>query len=178
MTRMSSAVVIISLAIMGCSDDVTKAERPSEQPARPILKKIAPELPRYYVPAPPPHIAEWTSNEKVFFAKGSAQLSSEAKERLDKQAAWLKCHYQGRITAEGHADARGSREFNFALAERRATAVRRYLIEHGLQATSIRIVSYGKDRPVALGDGEAAWEQNRRVVVTLDGGEVSRNCKP
>lgn len=168
----------MSLVVMSCSNEMNNPAFHAEQPNR-LPSSAATKLQKRYVidDTPPPYIAEWIFNDRVFFAKGSAQLDQEAEGRLEKQASWLKCHYPGRLTVEGHADARGSHEFNIVLAERRAAAVKRYLIERGLQPTSIRTISYGKGRPVALGDGEAAWKENRRVVITLDDGEISPNCK-
>jgi peptidoglycan-associated lipoprotein len=105
--------------------------------------------------------------DRVFFDFDKYALRADAKATLDKQAAWLKKYPNYSLTVEGHADERGTREYNLALGERRANAVKEYLVGAGLPATRVKTVSYGKERPVALGSNEAAWSQNRRGVTVL-----------
>jgi peptidoglycan-associated lipoprotein len=105
--------------------------------------------------------------DRVLFETDSHSLTAAATATLDKQSAWLKRYPQWRITIEGHADARGTREYNLALGDRRATAVRNYLVNQGIPAQRITTLSYGKERPVALGSNEAAWAENRRAVTVL-----------
>jgi peptidoglycan-associated lipoprotein len=100
----------------------------------------------------------------VFFANGSSQLESEAKESLLDQAKWLKRHPALQITLAGHCDNRGSRPYNHALGLRRARAARDFLVGHGVKADQIAIVSYGKDKPVATGNDPEARRRNRSVV--------------
>jgi peptidoglycan-associated lipoprotein len=106
--------------------------------------------------------------DRVFFAFDRYDLSAEAREQLEKQAAWLKTHRHVTVTIEGHADERGTREYNLALGERRADAVRNYLIALGVDPNRIRTISYGKERPAVLGSNEAAWSQNRRGVTVVN----------
>lgn len=106
--------------------------------------------------------------DRVFFAFDRYDLSAEAREQLEKQAAWLKTHRQVTVTIEGHADERGTREYNLALGERRADAIRNYLIALGVDPNRIRTISYGKERPAVLGSNEAAWAQNRRGVTVVN----------
>jgi len=106
--------------------------------------------------------------DRVFFDLDKSSLRADAKATLDKQAAWLKTYQNYSFTVEGHADERGTREYNLALGERRANSVREYLIANGVAASRIKVVSYGKERPVALGSNEAAWSQNRRGVTVLN----------
>jgi len=108
--------------------------------------------------------------DRVFFDFDKFDLKPEAQATLKKQAAWLQKYASVAVTVEGHADERGTREYNLALGERRANAVKDYLSALGVARTRINIISYGKERPVALGHDEAAWSQNRRAVTTLTSG--------
>lgn len=105
--------------------------------------------------------------DRVFFATDSSSVTSEGRMTLDKQVAWLKKYSNTRVQVEGHADERGTREFNLALGERRATSVKNYLIGAGIPASRISTISYGKERPAVTGTGEAAWSQNRRAVTVV-----------
>lgn len=106
--------------------------------------------------------------DRVFFGFDQYDLKSEARDSLKRQAAWLKVNPTVVITVEGHCDERGTREYNLALGERRATAVKNYLITLGVSANRVGTISYGKERPVALGHTEAAWSQNRRGVTSVN----------
>ncbi|BAE52014.1 peptidoglycan-associated lipoprotein Pal [Paramagnetospirillum magneticum] len=106
--------------------------------------------------------------DRVFFDFDKSSLRADAKATLDKQAAWLKAYPNYSLTVEGHADERGTREYNLALGEKRANAVASYLKSAGIAAARVKTVSYGKERPVALGSNEAAWSQNRRGVTVLN----------
>lgn len=105
--------------------------------------------------------------DRVFYDFDKYSLRADAKATLDKQIAWLKKYPTYNLTVEGHADERGTREYNLALGERRANAVKEYLVAGGLPAARVKTISYGKERPVALGSNEAAWSQNRRGVTVL-----------
>ena len=105
--------------------------------------------------------------DRVFFGTDRYDLTQEAQAELQKQATWLKTYPQYRFVIEGHCDERGTREYNLALGERRATAVKNYLVALGIDANRMQTISYGKERPAVLGDDEAAWAQNRRGVVVL-----------
>ena len=107
--------------------------------------------------------------DRVFFDFDKYNLAAEARRVLEKQAIWLKKYRIITVAVEGHADERGTREYNLALGERRANAVKDYLSALGIARTRVRTVSFGKERPVALGHDEAAWAQNRRGVTTLQG---------
>lgn len=111
--------------------------------------------------------------DRVFFAFDKSTLSSKAQATLDKQAAWLKRVPTATILVEGHCDERGTREYNLALGDRRATAVKDYLVSKGIAASRIKTISYGKERPAVLGSNEWAWSQNRRAVSTITGGAKS-----
>jgi len=105
--------------------------------------------------------------DRVFFDFDKSNLLDEGKATLDKQAAWLKKYPQWAITIEGHCDERGTREYNLALGERRANAVKKYLAAAGIADSRVKTISYGKERPAVQGSNEAAWAQNRRGVTVL-----------
>ena len=104
----------------------------------------------------------------VYFSSDSSDLTPEATAILQKQASWLKQYPQFTITVEGHADERGTREYNIALGARRATTVRNYLAQNGVAAARLRTLSYGKERPVAVCDDISCWSQNRRAQTVLN----------
>lgn len=106
--------------------------------------------------------------DRVFFDTDSSALSAQARATLDKQVQWLNHYGQYTFTIEGHADERGTREYNLALGARRAQTVRDYLMAHGIAANRMRTISYGKERPVAVCDDISCWSQNRRAVTVLD----------
>jgi peptidoglycan-associated lipoprotein len=106
--------------------------------------------------------------DRVFFETDSSELTTQARATLDKQAQWLTNYVQyGQFTIEGHADERGTREYNIALGARRAQAVRDYLTSRGIQQQRMRTISYGKERPVAVCNDISCWSQNRRAVTVL-----------
>jgi peptidoglycan-associated lipoprotein len=106
--------------------------------------------------------------DRVFFETDSTELTPQARATLDKQAQWLSNYGQYAFTVEGHADERGTREYNIALGARRAQTVREYLVSRGVSAQRMRTISYGKERPVALCNDISCWSQNRRVVTVLN----------
>ncbi|MCL2468613.1 MAG: peptidoglycan-associated lipoprotein Pal [Alphaproteobacteria bacterium] len=105
--------------------------------------------------------------DRVFFGFDRYDLSAEARATLDRQAAWLNKYPSVNVTVEGHTDERGTREYNLALGERRATAARNYLVAAGVDGGRLRTVSYGKEVPAVPGSNEAAWAQNRRAVSVI-----------
>ena len=108
--------------------------------------------------------------DRVFFAVDSSVLSFEAQNTLSNQAEWLNQYPSLRVTIEGHADERGTRQYNLALSARRATAVRDYLVGLGVSSNRIGTQPYGKERPVALCNDNSCWSQNRRGVTVVDSG--------
>jgi len=105
--------------------------------------------------------------DRVFFESDSTELTMQSRGTLDKQAQWLQQYANYTFTIEGHADERGTREYNIALGARRAQAVRDYLASRGIQPGRMRTVSYGKERPVAVCNDISCWSQNRRAVTVL-----------
>ena len=104
------------------------------------------------------------ASDRIFFGLDQYDVDAEDQATLQSQAAWLQQNPAVRVTIEGHADERGTRDYNIALGERRANATKNYLASLGIDPGRITTVSYGKERPAALGSDEAAWAQNRRAV--------------
>ena len=102
--------------------------------------------------------------DRVFFATNKSILTTASRDTLRKQAAWLRENKNINVTVEGHADERGTREYNLALGERRANAAKDYLMTYGISGNRIATISYGKERPVNSGSSPLAWSQNRRSV--------------
>ncbi len=107
--------------------------------------------------------------DRVFYEYDSSALTAEARGTLEKQAAWMKKFGGVSITLEGHCDERGTREYNLALGERRANAAKDYLVALGINPARVKTISYGKERPAAIGHNETAWAQNRRAVSVVTG---------
>jgi peptidoglycan-associated lipoprotein len=152
-----AAVVLAALAIAGC------AKHPAGMPGAMSgaawgSTASAPGSPQDFVVS---------VGDRVFFDTNSSELSDRARETLEKQALWLNHYSRYDFTIEGHADERGTREYNLGLGGRRAEIVREYLISLGVSAQRIRTISYGKERPVAACDNESCWSQNRRAVTVL-----------
>jgi peptidoglycan-associated lipoprotein len=102
--------------------------------------------------------------DRVFFATNESILTTASRETLRKQAAWLRKNSDVTVVLEGHADERGTREYNLALGERRANAAKDYLMTYGISSSRISVISYGKERPVDSGSNPLAWSKNRRSV--------------
>lgn len=116
------------------------------------------------------HIDNFTNviGNEVHFAFDSSALGSDAMDTLRRQAAWLNNHRDFDAIVSGHTDSRGTKEYNIALGNRRAEEVKCFLVRHGINTSRIKTVSYGKERPVAMGENEDAWAKNRRTVTTID----------
>jgi peptidoglycan-associated lipoprotein len=106
--------------------------------------------------------------DRVFFQTDSSVLTAEGQATLDKQAAWLNRYPNYRVMIEGHADERGTREYNIALGARRAAAVVNYLVSRGVNSIRVKSKSFGKERPVAICNDISCWSQNRRAVTALN----------
>ena len=114
-----------------------------------------------------------TAGDRVFFAYDQSTISSEGQQILQRQAQWLQRYGQVTVTIEGHCDERGTREYNLALGERRAQAVKKVLVALGIPSGRIQTISYGKDRPIVVGSDEAGYAQNRVGITTVNGGPSS-----
>jgi peptidoglycan-associated lipoprotein len=147
-----AAVIMAGFAIAGC------AKNPVEQTGA-MASAATPGSQQDFVV---------NVGDRVFFDTDSSDLSVQARATLDKQAEWLSHYDRYAFTIEGHADERGTREYNIALGARRAQTVRDYLISRGVSGQRMRTISYGKERPVAVCDDISCWSQNRRAVTVLD----------
>jgi peptidoglycan-associated lipoprotein len=147
-----AAVILAGIAIAGC------AKNPVEQTGA-MASAATPGSQQDFVV---------NVGDRVFFDTDSSDLSVQARATLDKQAGWLNHYDRYAFTIEGHADERGTREYNIALGARRAQTVRDYLVSRGISAQRMRTISYGKERPVAVCDDISCWSQNRRAVTVLD----------
>jgi peptidoglycan-associated lipoprotein len=121
--------------------------------------------------ATPGSAQDFTVNvgDRIFFDTDSTAIRTDAAQTLDRQAQWLAQYPNYAITVEGHADERGTREYNLALGARRAAAAKNYLVSRGVPAQRLNTISYGKEKPVAVCDDISCWSQNRRAVTVLGG---------
>ncbi len=157
---MASAVI----ALAACSK-----KPPAELPPAPggtgaETGSTAPALPSGPVKGSQEDFIASVAADRIFFGLDQYDVDAEDQATLQSQAAWLQQNPAVRITIEGHADERGTRDYNIALGERRANAAKNYLASLGIDPSRISTVSYGKERPAALGSDESAWAQNRRAV--------------
>jgi len=127
------------------------------------------------VPAVPGSQKDFAVNvgDRIFFPTDITQLNQKSKDILRRQAAWLKLYPSVKIRIEGHADERGTREYNIALSARRSSATKAFLIAQGVSPSRLGTISFGKERPVALCDAESCWGQNRRAVTVVVSGAVT-----
>lgn len=121
--------------------------------------------------ATPGSAQDFTVNvgDRIFFDTDSTSIRGDAQQTLSRQAQWLQQYGRYSITVEGHADERGTREYNLALGARRAAAARDFLVSRGVPSNRIRTISFGKEKPVAVCDDISCWSQNRRAVTVLNG---------
>jgi len=135
-------------------------------------KKNTPDLEAGTNEAKPGSVQDFSVNvgDRIYFLVDQSTLTPEAQETLRRQAQWLQQYAGVTIQVEGHADERGTREYNISLSARRATATREFLIANGVDPNRISSIAYGKERPVALCDEEQCWSQNRRSVTVITGG--------
>jgi peptidoglycan-associated lipoprotein len=159
-----AAVLGAALAITAC------AKTPTEDPSALASYKGAGGSGGAATPGSPQDFAV-NVGDRVFFDSDSSELTSTAQATLDKQARWLQQYARFNFTIEGHADERGTREYNFALGARRAEATKNYLVARGIPGARIHTVSYGKERPVAVCNDISCWSQNRRAVTVLAVGQ-------
>lgn len=152
-----AAICLVFLAIAGCS----KKNRPSLDAGGEAV---------------PGSVAEFQTvvGDRIYFLVDQSSLTPEAQQTLTKQGEWMKRYKNVTVQIEGHADERGTREYNIALSARRATVTREFLMAQGLEPNRITTIAYGKERPVALCDAESCWSQNRRAVTVVTGGAVSQ----
>lgn len=122
-----------------------------------------------FVPGSQEDFVATVSSDRIFFDLDQYNVDAQDQTTLQSQAQWLARYPAVRVTLEGHADERGTRDYNIALGERRANAAKNYLASLGVDSNRIQVISYGKERPAALGSTEEAWAQNRRAVTVVIG---------
>ncbi|MCB5425902.1 peptidoglycan-associated lipoprotein Pal [Altererythrobacter sp. CC-YST694] len=166
----SLAALAAAITVAGCS----KKAEPEQLPPPPATVETAAPRPTPTPTGPVPgsnadFMAQMQGRSVIFFDTDKFDIDADDQAALRAQAQWLQRYPAKRATIEGHCDERGTREYNIALGERRANAAKNYLVSLGVDASRINTVSYGKERPVALGSNEAAWAQNRRAAtITID----------
>ena len=147
------AIAAVALALVGCTNNPKPEDMANGAYA-------APGTPRDFITR---------AGDLVYFSTDSVELSPESQQTLMNQARWLKQYSEHPIMIEGHADERGTREYNIALGAKRAQAVRNFLIQQGINAGRIRTASFGKERPVAVCNDISCWSQNRRAQTVVNG---------
>ena len=161
-------VALGSAAVVACSKKPPEALPPAPGGA----VESAPVLPATFGNQPGSQadfVAQMNGQDTIYFDTDQYNVDAVDAAALQAQATWLRQYSQKRATIEGHADERGTRDYNLALGERRANAAKNYLASLGIDATRLSVISYGKERPAALGSDESAWGRNRRAVtVTID----------
>lgn len=181
-------IVVVAVAVtaaIGCAKEpeigttspagpAASAPPPSGPPPAPPRSETAvtqPPAPREttVTPTPQPTATQASPLKDVYFDYDASTLTDEAKRVLNGDIAWLKANPRGQITLEGHCDERGTSEYNLGLGDRRAKAVREYLVAAGVDGRRIRTISYGKERPFVQGHDESAWRWNRRAHFEIAG---------
>lgn len=157
------------IAVAGCAKK-KPAELPPPPPAAPSTDTGAGStggMGTGVVPGSRADFLQQAGTDTVHFDTDSSDVNSEAAGILQAQSRWLVAHPNVRVTLEGHCDERGTREYNLALGERRANSAKNALVASGVSPDRISVISYGKERPVAMGSDEASWAQNRRAVTVV-----------
>ena len=160
--KMRYLTVVAAVAMLAACSEPAKVENTQAATATPPTPMAKPMTDSIV----PGSQADFVKNvgDRVFFDYDKASLKPEGKELLGKWVAFLNKYPNDQLLVEGHCDKRGTREYNLALGEKRANAVKEYLVANGVAAARLKTVSYGKERPAVLGSNEAAWAQNRRGV--------------
>ena len=172
MVRVSMKIALaaaLALSVAGCAKKKVE-ELPPPPPA-------APPAPMPEPPPPPPpsgptpgsraDFVAQSGSDTVWFDTDAFNIDAEDEAVLTKQAAWLAKYPNVTVTIEGHCDERGTREYNLALGDKRANSAKNFLVNAGVAASRLSVISYGKERPLAAGSDEASWAQNRRAVTVV-----------
>jgi len=169
--------LILSLILISCQSNVAKKSEDTAQSNKDIIKNEAPQPYQTIVSEEQAQALnketeaenqEIEVEDRVFFSSNSSSIEEDAKKILDLQAQWLKSDESINVTIEGHCDERGTREYNIALGEKRAFAVKKYLKQLGVAESRIKIISYGKERPAFFGNSEEIHNKNRRAVTVVN----------
>ena len=159
------------LALAGCASK----PKPAPEAPPPTPEAAAPVQSQVETTVVPGSVQDFRVNvgDTVHFDYDKYDVTSEDRDLLQRQAAWLQKYPQVRVTIEGHCDERGTREFNLALGARRANAVKEYLVSLGISSARVDTISYGKERPMCTESSESCWSQNRRGVTTITSGAAT-----
>ena len=170
MARSLLNVALVSALVLTAACTKKKVEDlpppPAAAPA-PTPEAPAPAPSNTTIPGSRADFLQQAGTDTVHFATDSSDVDSEAQSILSRQAQWLDKFPNVAVTIEGHADERGTREYNLALGDRRANSAKNFLVQAGVSASRISVISYGKERPVATGSDEGSWAQNRRAVTVV-----------
>ena len=147
------------LFVAACADDTTMVSNEGSSMTTESTGQVAAGSPEDFLV---------NVGDRVFFGYDRYDLTAAARATLERQAQWLQRYPNRRLVVEGHADERGTRVYNLALGERRANAVKNYLVAVGVSPSRVTTISYGKEQPAVLGATEAAWAQNRRGVTVVN----------
>lgn len=167
MKLLTAAALAIAMVLAGCADEPKDQATPTNTGDGTNTANAG---------GPPPNSVEYFNQvvgDRVFFATDQHRLDGEARSVLQRQAQWLQSNPNTSVSIEGHADERGTRQYNLALGARRANSVRSFLISQGVAAGRLRAVTFGKERPVALCSNASCWSQNRRGVSVVAGAPTS-----
>ena len=172
MARVSMKIalaVAVALSVAGCAKKKVEELPPPPAPAPPPPEPAPPPPPPPSGPTPGSRadLIAQAGSDTIHFDTDSSDISADDQAVLTKQAAWLAKYPNVNATIEGHCDERGTREYNLALGDRRANAAKNFLVNAGVAASRLSVISYGKERPVATGSDEASWAQNRRAVTVV-----------
>lgn len=166
--KTAALILMTSAALAGCTKKPPKDLPPEPGPAV-ATDTDSGSLDRAIPGSQADFVAQMMGADTIYFDTDRYNIDSQDAAALAQQAQWLTRYPAKRATLEGHADERGTRDYNLALGERRANAAKNYLVSQGVDAARLTTVSYGKERPLALGSDESSWARNRRAVtVTLD----------
>lgn len=159
-----SRSLLIAVAVVGLSACAKKAPQETPPPPADTAQPTAPTGPAGPAKGSQEDFIASISSDHILFDTDKYDIDAQDQNTLRSQAQWLTANPNVRVTVEGHCDERGTREYNIALGEKRANAAKNYLASLGIDPSRISTVSYGKERPAALGSDEQAWAQNRRAV--------------
>lgn len=175
------AVILLSLSLCACGGKILKDQADASAPVQPVEPQLqVPQNSQNFDVVDSEaaaaqinkkteeQIEEVQVEDRVFFDLNSSSLNADASKILDNQAAWLKSDANIKVVVEGHCDERGTREYNLALGEKRADAVKQYLLANGVDGSRVKTISYGKERPAFVGSGEEIWAKNRRAVTVIE----------
>jgi peptidoglycan-associated lipoprotein len=166
MARLTTTIIVLT-ALLGTASCATHRQPLPPPPSAAPTPPPPPPTGDGIIPGTRADFERSVTSDTVHFALDQYDLDPEARAILDSQLAWLLKFPNVPVSIEGHCDERGTREYNLALGDRRANSAKNYLVAHGVAASRISTISYGKEKPIALGSDEASWAQNRRAVTVV-----------